>query len=262
LLPFLIIPALAVGATLCYASVLDVRERRVPFKTWYPMLIAGFPFIALFYGTLLQGGNFSLILYFLALTLLFSILFYLFAYFGFFGGADAWALIFIAALIPAFPVIPLLGLPPLGFFPFSVLINAVLLNLITPVGIYFYNVKQGNHAPFPYRFLGFPVSGDRIAESSGFVLEDIEEEDGQIRRRFIGIGESLRGMSSGKGRVYTLAMRRNPEEYTKEMDLYRKAVKVWISYGVPFIVPITAGFITALLFGDIIFYSLTLLMGG
>jgi preflagellin peptidase FlaK len=62
--------------------------------------------------------------------------------------------------------------------------------------------------------------------------------------------------------VYTLAMRRNPEEYTKEMDLYRKAVKVWISYGVPFIVPITAGFITALLFGDIIFYSLTLLMGG
>jgi preflagellin peptidase FlaK len=62
--------------------------------------------------------------------------------------------------------------------------------------------------------------------------------------------------------VYTLAMRRNPDAFTRELDLYRKAGRVWISYGVPFIVPITAGFITALLFGDIIFYLLTLLMGG
>jgi preflagellin peptidase FlaK len=261
-IPFLIIPALAVGATLCYASLLDVKERRVPFKTWYPMLVAGIPFTAFFYGILITGGDFRLAFYFLALTLFFSFIFYLFAYFGFFGGADAWALIFVAALVPAFPIIPLLGLSPVGFFPFSVLINAVLLNLVTPLGIYFYNVKQGNQAPFPYRFLGFPVGGDQIAESSGFVMEDITEEEGQLHRRFFGIRESLRGMSSGKGRVYTLAMRRNPDAFTRELDLYRKAGRVWISYGVPFIVPITAGFITALLFGDIIFYLLTLLMGG
>jgi preflagellin peptidase FlaK len=262
LISFLIVPALAIAATLCYASVRDIRERRVPFRTWYPMLVVGLPFTALFYGLLLAGGDHFPVLYFLTMTLLFSVLFYLFARFGLFGGADAWALIFIAALIPAFPVIPLLGLPPLGFFPFSVLINAVLLNLVTPIGIFFFNVKAGHRAPFPYRFLGFPVEGDRISESSGFVMEEITEEDGQIHRRFFGIRESLQGMSSGKGRVYTLAMRRNPEAYIRERDLYQKAGKVWISYGVPFIVPITAGYFTALLFGDIIFYLLTVLMGG
>jgi len=258
----LIVPVLAVGVTYCYASVLDLRERRVPFRTWYPMLAAGLPFTVLFYLLLIDEGDLRATLFFLILTLFFSFLFYLFARFRLFGGADAWALIFLAALIPAFPVVPLVGVPPLGYFPFSVLVNAVMLNLVTPIGICIYNLKEGNTAPFPYLFLGFPVDGDRISESYGFVMEDITEDEGGIHRRFLGIGESLMDMTGGGSRVYTLAMRREPEAFAQERDLYRKAGKVWISYGVPFIVPITAGFFTALIFGDIIFYLLTLLMGG
>jgi preflagellin peptidase FlaK len=34
----LMIAAVAIGATLMYASVLDARERRVPHKTWRPAL--------------------------------------------------------------------------------------------------------------------------------------------------------------------------------------------------------------------------------
>ncbi len=258
----LIIPAITAGVTLCYASILDVRDRRVPFRTWYPMLLAGLPFTVFFYGLLVLGNDLPSLLYFLALTLLFSLVFYLFARFGLFGGADAWALIFIACLLPTFPFVPLLGLPPLGFFPFSVMVNAVLLNLVTPVAIFLYNVKQGNRGPIASMFLGFPVDGKRISESSGFVMEEITEEEGRLRRRFIGIGESLRGMLTGQGRVYTLALRRNPEAYAAELELFKKAGKVWISYGVPFIVPITAGFFTALIFGDIIFSLMTVLMGG
>ena len=226
------------------------------------MLIMGLPFTILFYGLIAYGGNTQMVLYFLILTLLFSFLFYLFARFGLFGGADAWALIFLSVLIPTFPLTPLLGIPPLAFFPFSVLINAVLLNLFTPLGIFIFNAKEGNTAPFPYQFLGFPVEGDRISQSSGFVMEEITENGDHLSRRFIGIRESLRGMTSGKGRVYTLALRRNPEKYTHELELYRKAGRVWISYGIPFIVPITAGFFTALICGDIIFYLLTVMMGG
>jgi len=262
MIPSLIVPVLAVGVTYCYASVLDLRERRVPFRTWYPMLAVGLPFTALFYILLIAEGDLRAPLFFLILTLLFSTIFYLFARFGLFGGADAWALIFLAVLIPAFPVVPLAGVPSLAYFPFAVLVNAVLLNLVTPLGIFIFNLKEGNAAPFPYRFLGFPVDGDRIAESYGFVMEDITEEEGGIHRRFLGIGESLKGMAGGGSRVYTLAMRREPSAYTRERDLYRKAGKVWISYGVPFIVPITAGFFSALLFGDILFYLLSLLMGG
>jgi preflagellin peptidase FlaK len=261
-IPSLIIPVIAAGVTLCYASVLDLKERRVPFRTWYPMLAAGLPFTAFFYVLLIAEGDLRAPLFFIVLTLLFSSIFYLFARFGLFGGADAWALIFLAVLIPAFPVIPLSGVPPLAYFPFSVLVNAVLLNLVTPLGIFIFNKREGNAAPFPYDFLGFPVDGDRITESYGFVMEDITEEEGKIHRRFLGIGESLRGMAGGGSRVYTVAMRRDPLAYSRERELYRKAGKVWISYGVPFIVPITAGFFTALLFGDILFYLLSLLMGG
>lgn len=258
----LIVPVLAVGVTFSYASILDLKERRVPFRTWYPMLAVGIPFTALFYILLFTEGNSRASLFFLIMTVLFSFIFYLFARFGLFGGADAWALIFLAVLIPAFPVVPLLGIPPLGYFPFSVLINAVILNLITPIGLFIFNFREGNKAPFPYPFLGFPVDGDRISESYGFVMEDITEEEGKIHRRFLGIGESLQGMAGGGSRVYTLAMRREPEAYAREREIYRKAGRVWISYGVPFIVPIAAGFFTALVFGDIIFYLLSLLMGG
>jgi preflagellin peptidase FlaK len=93
-------------------------------------------------------------------------------------------------------------------------------------------------------------------------MEDITEEDGRIQRRFIGIRESLANMVRENGRIYTLDLRRKPEEYMKERDLYRKAGKVWISYGVPFIVPITAGLLSALLFGDFIFGLLQVFAGG
>ena len=257
----LTVPALAITATLCYASLLDIRERRVPFRTWYPMLAASIPFTVFFYASLLYFGEYTSMVYLASLALFFSCLFYLFAYFHLFGGADAWALIFISLCIPTFPVTPLLGIPPLAFFPFSVLVNAVLLNLFIPAGIYLYNLKKGNKAPFPYMFLAFPVEGDHIHESYGYVMEKIDEEDGKIRRRFIGIWEGIRSMTSGKGRIYTLDLRRNPDEYVKERELFGKAGRVWISYGIPFIVPITAGVITALIFGDMFFGLLQVLYG-
>lgn len=258
----LVVPAAAVGLTLLYASYRDIRERRVPFRTWYPMLVAGMPFTIFFYILLVQGGEWVAAVSLIVLSALFSILFYLFARFQLFGGADAWALIFCTALVPAFPGVPLLGIPPLAFFPFTVLINAVVLNLFTPVGILIYNVRNGNRAPFPYMLLGFPVDGERISESHGFVMEDITEEEGVIRRRFVGFRESLSDMARGEGRVYTLDMRRRPDEYLRERELFRKAGRVWISYGVPFIVPITFGFITALFIGDFIFGLLLFIMGG
>ncbi len=258
----LIVPAAAVGLTLLYASYRDVRERRVPFRTWYPMLGVGIPFTVFFYIILVQAGDWNAALMLLVLSMLFSFLFYLFARFHLFGGADAWALIFLTALVPAFPLVPLLGVPPLAFFPFAVLINAVVINLFTPIGILAYNVRNGNHAPFPYLLLGFPVDGDRVSESYGFVMEDITEEEGVIHRRFVGFRESLSDMARGKGRVYTLDMRRRPDDYTREQDLFRKAGKVWISYGVPFIVPITFGFVSALLIGDFIFGLILFVIGG
>jgi preflagellin peptidase FlaK len=189
-------------------------------------------------------------------------IFYIFARMHFFGGADAWALIFISFCIPTFPFTPLLGNPPLGFLSFSVLVNALLLNLVAPAGIFVLNCIRRNRAPLMYMFFGFPVRGDRIQDEWGFVMEDLEEKKGTISRRFIGFRDSVRRMYAGEGRVYTKDLREHPEEFQEELAMYRKAGTVWISYAVPFIIPITAGLITAIVFGDLLFAFMKLFVSG
>lgn len=255
------VSAAAVLSTLLYASVLDIRERRVPFRTWYPMLAIGIPAAAYFYLTLGLAGRWGLVAGYLALCVVFSLIFYLFAAKNLFGGADAWALIFISACIPFFPLTPYFGYPPLGFLPFTVLTNAVLLNLVAPVGIFTMNLVRGNRAPLPYLFFGFPVEGSSIQKSFGFIMEDFGEEGGVLTRRFIGIRDAIGRMLSGEGRIYTKDLRLHPERYARELGMYKKAGTVWISYAVPFIIPITAGLVTAIVFGDVLLILLRLIAG-
>ena len=204
-------------------------------------------------------GTQSIVILLLAV---FSGIFYIFARLHLFGGADAWALIFISFCIPTFPFTPLFGNPPLGFLSFSVLINALLLNLLAPIGIFIINVIRKNRAPLMYMFFGFPVNGNSIQNEWGFVMEDFEEKKGTVSRKFVGFWDSIKRMYSGEGRVYTKDLREHPEEFQKELALYRKAGRVWISYAVPFIIPITAGLITAIVFGDLLFACMKIVAGG
>ena len=128
-------------------------------------------------------------------------------------------------------------------------------------GIFVLNLVKGNHAPFPYTFFGFPVKGDAIEHTYGFVMEEFSEKEGTLMRRWIPVHTALSQMVTAK-RVYTKDLKRYPEKYRKELALYRKAGMVWISYGVPFILPILAGFATALFGGDILFAALRAMAGG
>jgi preflagellin peptidase FlaK len=104
-----------------------------------------------------------------------------------------------------------------------------------------------------YMFFGFPVNGEQIQNEWGFVMEDFEERKGIVSRKFVGFWDSIKRMYSGEGRIYTKDLREHPEDFQKELSLYRKAGTVWISYAVPFIIPITAGLIIAIIFGDLLF---------
>ena len=198
---------------------------------------------------------------FILLPALFCGVFYTFGRMHLFGGADAWALIFISFCVPTFPFTPLLGIPPLGFLAFSALINALLLNLVAPVGIFIINLVRQNRAPLMYMFFGFPVRGDTIQKEWGFVMEDFEEKNGAVSRTFIGFWDAIRRMYAGKGRIYTKDLREQPEKFVKELATYRKAGTVWISYAVPFIIPITAGFVSAIIFGDFLLAAMTMVVG-
>jgi preflagellin peptidase FlaK len=227
---------------------------------WYFVLVIIILAIASFY--MIGGGSWGVSGIYIALAAIFCGVFYIFGQMHLFGGADAWALIFIAFCIPTFPITPLLNTPPLGFLSFSVLINALILNLVAPVGIFIINIVKGNRAPLQYMFFGFPVKGEKIQESWGFVMEDFTETKGTVERKFIGFWDSLRRMRSDEGRIYTKDLREHPEEFEKELGLYKKAGTVWISYAVPFIVPITAGLITAIVCGDFLLAIMTFITGG
>ena len=210
-------------------------------------------------GTAPAWGNPAVTILLLAV---FCGVFYTFGRTHMFGGADAWALIFISLCVPTFPFTPLLGDPPLGFLAFSVLINALLLNLVAPLGIFVINLIRGNRAPLMYLFFGFPVKGDQIQKEWGFVMEDFGENKGTVTRKFIGFRDAIARMYSGEGRVYTKDLREHPEQFTRELAMYRKAGTVWISYAVPFIIPITAGLITAIIFGDFLFAIMKIVVRG
>lgn len=256
---YLAIPFLLVALTFLYGSLLDIRDRRVPFRTWYPMLLLSLPFTGYVYYLLFLGDIHWFLIIALT-TLVFSGVMYAIAYFGLFGGADAWGLIFIALLIPLFPFEPLLGYPPVPIFAFSVLANALILNLFIPVFLFIYNMVKGNRAPLLYMFIGFPVQSEKIRSVFGFVIEDFEETTDGLKRRFIPFAEAISRMARDD-RVYTRDLRDQPGEFQKELELYTKAGSVWISYGVPFFIPITAGLIVSCLIGDILFTLMIALMG-
>jgi archaeal preflagellin peptidase FlaK len=246
------------GKTRGAAREPDINEVMTRWYFVLIILIFAITSVLMLFGTGAWGRPALVVL----LLSVFCGVFYIFGRMNLFGGADAWALVFISFCVPTFPFTPLLGSSPLGFFAFSVLINALMLNLVAPVGIFLINLIRGNRAPLMYLFFGFPVKGEEIQQEWGFVMEDFGEKDGKVSRKFIGFFDSLRRMYAGEGRVYTKDLREHPDEFRSELAMYRKAGTVWISYAVPFIIPITAGFITAAIFGDFLFAIMKILTGG
>ncbi|MDI6875266.1 MAG: A24 family peptidase C-terminal domain-containing protein [Methanomicrobiales archaeon] len=248
-----------IAVILLYATFLDMHERLTLFRRLYiaPVMIA-FAFVTQHYSI---HGTGSAIGAYIAITALFCALFYTFGALHLFGGADAWALILLGLSVPIFPIQPLLGYPVHNFLPFTVLTNAVLLNLAAPLGLFIWNVVHRHRAPLPHLFFGYPVPGDHVEHAFGFVMEEIEEEDTRIERRFIPVRELLLRMFRGQRTRYTKDLRNHPERYQRELALYRRAGHVWILYGVPFILPITAGFVTAVFLGDVLYFMMQYVAG-
>jgi len=251
------------GADWAYAGCLkkdrDISHRDI-FDTWIFWFVLTVPLSIIMLGI---SQEMSMQLIALALfSCLMAFFSYLLFMYGVWGGADAYAMIVISCCMPFYPWMPLLGYPAIAFFPYSVFVNALLLMLVMPVFFFALNMVRGNGGNFSAMFLGYPVRPDDLKDHYGFVMTEVYEEDGKIISRNIGFFESLKRMISRKERVYTKDIRENPEKYSEMLEQYSKLDKVWISYGVPFLVPITAGFFLALLLGDLLYILLNTLISG
>jgi len=235
---------------LLYSCYTDLQTRTVPNELWGVVFVAALPLVIA--GALIDGAEYvyHTIISVTGIYLFVYVLFWL----GAFGGADAKALITLAFIFPVFPGIevsgyafPIIGAPPLDIFTFSTLANAILLSVVVPLCILLYNLstlsmREISEKPW-YLFVGYKCRISDLKNKHIKLIEDYVCENGMVMAKFKRNGVII------DDRVL------NRLESFRSRGLIEN--RVWVTPGLPFMIPITAGFITAVVFGDLIFYGVT-----
>ncbi|MEM1586101.1 MAG: A24 family peptidase C-terminal domain-containing protein [Candidatus Bathyarchaeia archaeon] len=242
---------------LLIASFHDIRSREVPDAVWILFAPLG---LALTLSSFILGGlDIQFIFMWILIIAMTSCLSIALFYLGLFGGADAKALICLAAAMPLQPNLSLAKLfaghsiqpfiPP----PISTFNNAVLLAALSTIPILVRNLvdymrnkrifegleHEGLLKKAISLLTGYRVDVDKLRSGRHHYLlmeEFIEREDGSVVKRL---------------KVFSRLP--TDENWPKEMLPAALRGKVWVTPGLPFIVFITLGFSAAMLVGDIIF---------
>lgn len=230
---------------LLYSCYTDIKTRRVTNKLWIIMILSGSFFII--YDIYVKGISYLYIM--LISTGVIFIFVYILFQLGVFGGADAKSLIVLSLFFPAYPQIILAGYDfpihqplPLfkNFFSFGIFENAVLLTVVVPLGLAVYNIsKMGLHIDKPfYAFIGYRSKIDDLSDRRHIrMIEGYEKTDGNIRFFFKRGGIEI-----------------NDSVINDLKDMCRKGLirEVWVTPGLPFMIPITLGFYVSVFYGDLI----------
>jgi len=186
---------------------------------------------------------------FISTGLTFAFVFLLFQL-GVFGGADAKSLIVLSIIFPSYPdfIIFNSGFPihdplPLfrDFFAFGIFENAVLLTIVVPLGLAFYNLsKMGWHIDKPfYIFIGYKAKISELSQKHHIkLIEGFETINNEFKSYF-----KRGGVELDKEVI-------NELKNASEKDLIKD--DVWVTPGLPFMIPITLGFFVAAFYGDLI----------
>jgi archaeal preflagellin peptidase FlaK len=253
-----ILRVLVATVILGYSCITDWKIRRAPNELWYVM--GGLGLLFAIYG--FWENNFAsdyLVWYVVGVLFIWALVYFIFKVGGF-GGADAKALIAIAIMFPA-PMFPLISLAGFDFplaggvmspvFGLAVLGNAVALNLVVPLGMFFYNLATtpaGELLSNPVgSFTGYKA---RIGELKGKhlrLMHDYDETDNKVQRHWVFKGTEIDDYSVG--------------ELTKWRDAGKIGEKVWVTPKLPFLIPITLGLLAAVFYGDILMQVISTLMG-
>ena len=233
----LAVSAAAVLLTFLAAAWQDWKTRTVYRATWYPAAAVGFVCAGIFWILNIQTAGAAVIL---LISVVFAALCWMFAVLGMFGKADAKALVLLSLAVPVTPFAAWI-FPSLAV---STLVNAGILSLAVPFICLGYNLIKGNRAPFWLMCSGMPVAGVSVKDKHGFLAEIITEKDGKIEKEFVKAKDSV--FSLKKPMRHTRYLRESPEEYAEILRLLEKCEEVWITVGIPLLVPLTAGLILAL----------------
>lgn len=162
-----------------WVAVVDVRTRRIPRDVWIPLALLGLVTLA-WDGLRAADAGGGVWVYDFLLPVATSIGFvvplaYCFWWMGGFGGADAKALLVLAILYPMVPAYTVgsVTVPiesgPHGAFAFIILVNAVLLGVVVPLGLALWNARRGQVGV--RAFVARQIDIDRVPTAHGRLLE-------------------------------------------------------------------------------------------
>ena len=157
------------------------------------------------------------------------------------GGADAKAVICLAVLFPWYPVVvnglPLINptyaaIPDFFTFALSVLFVGALISLVMPLHFLVRNIKSGNKIG-GRSFLGFTLPIDQVEGQFVWLIEWVE-------------GGKLK---------FSARKMRDSANIKEDLAALRALGKdeVWVTYKIPFIIPLTVGVAVVLVLGNPLF---------
>jgi len=255
---------------LFYASWSDYKTREVSNIVW--MVFAPLAFVLTFleiYVYEFSELSLQLSLYGMCfgLTAAFAIILF---YSGGFGGADAKALMCLALALPFHPeslTKPFFGeASPISqvFFPMTIFSNSVLLAAATAIYMLLRNIfwrqktgkklfERGLGESFGKKLLvsvtGYKVPIHKLKEKWHlYPLEDVENVENGLKRKLVVLPKD-----EGRDAIV--------ERLSKAVENGKIQNTVWATPGLPMLIFITVGLITALLFGDIVWICINFLLG-
>ena len=318
----------AVLPVLGWAAWRDVKTRRVPSWTWYPLVVLGGVLLVWDAVGHLSFSTAADSLFFVRVgisLLLVAPIAYLFWRLGGFGGADAKALIAISILLPTFPTyyFPGFTLPTvvttLGVFSMTILTNTVVVAAGYPLVLLARNLADGEVA-FPVALFGRRIDVPTLSTAHGRLFETTEgytrngldidalrmylrwrgtsleairahpewaRDPASIRETHDptdgAVGDGEGGDAAGFGfdggseqspdadpddpwgadafldSIEGTAYGTSSEKLRDGLAVVTERDAVWISPGIPFILPMFVGTLLAFVYGDLVFGVLGLL---
>jgi preflagellin peptidase FlaK len=241
---------------LAFGSWSDLRTREVSNKLWAVSL----PVSAAITVIRISLSTGLVLLYFASISISILVSIAIFEA-GFFGGADAKAMICLGVALPLSPSIfhPIFGyFHP--FFPLVVLTNGFLISLLSVLYVVGRNLRWKLRTKEPL-FQGFEsepflkkvlvaVSGYKVALAELrrrphlIPMEDVDETDGEPQRTI---------------RIFAGA-EADTEAPVERLERYNSTGLVpdlvWITPGLPMLVFLSFGFVASLVLGDVLFHAI------
>ncbi len=261
-----------------YAAYRDVLERRVRHHVWLPGVVVAVAALAA--DLVIRDPEF--VVRFAALSLAVGAVFgYGFYYLGTFGGADRYALVVIALLFPVYPLFNVAGqplpvvVPDAPIFVLTVLANTVVVGIFYPLKLTVENLRRRNLESVLLVFLGKKVAVDDLDSHYGRLLLGPENSDEEGPFSVLRSPEGVRDVDLVHDLLDWHDVDRPSEiedprleEFVEKSDRWSSTDierdqreleelmerdTVWISPGIPFVVPMLAGLAVALTYGDLLF---------